>query len=134
LTINEELCLHLAFSQGAMMMRAFLSKPNVLQGRSVEEASEAIAKVPHESEAIESPSTSMTRTPDPTVTNEISTGYISDLEEDEDKARDSLPDGTDTRERSQPVAGSSSCARRNPKGTNDANSIDEEWEEVEGSF
>lgn len=120
------------------MMRAFLSKPKVPQ-ESVEEASKVVPEVPHESEAVESPSTNTTGTPDSIVTNEVFTGYISDVEEDEDDGGNPHPDGAGTRELepSQPVAGSSSCAERNPEGTNNSNSLHGEREEVsesEGSF
>ena len=95
--VNEELCLHLTFSQGAMMMQAFLSKPKVPQERSVEEASEAVAKLPHDTV---SPvlSTRTNGIPDSIVANVIFTGYVSDLEEDKDEAEDSFPGGADTRE------------------------------------
>ena len=105
------------------MMRAFLSKPKVLQLRNVREASEA------------PPTNATSRTPNPIVTNEVFTGYISDLEEDEDEAGDFSPNGAHTEERSELAAGSISCARQNPDQTSDANNVHEEGAEVsEGSF
>ena len=92
------------------MMRAFLNKPNlkvtVPQQNSAEETFASIEAPPspsHQSEPESAQSTSLTNASatemqDFVVTNEIFTGYISDLEEDEDsdEVQNSLADRKDS--------------------------------------